>query len=237
MDWLQHKLRRGCAIQNAFRCHRSAIRWQAMRSAYRDAGVLRWQVPRPLRHVVVDGVEHVQQELRHRHAEPQPQRRDARRARWLRVPAARGAALLRDRRVPCALRHVVVVGVEHVQQELRHRHAEPQPQRRDARRARWLRVPAARGAALVRDRRVPCGLRAVAVVRVERMLEDVRRWRTDQESHRGHCCAGRRQGMRRAQCSSSLHRWQVPCALRRVELEQLVYVHKNLRCGHAESLA
>ena len=131
-------------------------------------------------------VEHVQHELRHGQPEQEPLYYYGRKLRRQSLRRAERCADLLRRSLPCALRHVSLECMVTVHALVRQRRTESQPQRRDARCAWWLRVPAARGATRVRDRGLPRGLRAQRVVRVEHVQHELWYWCADQDSHH-HC--------------------------------------------------
>ena len=108
-----------------------------------SSGVAKLQcrcVPRELRRCNVEHVECVHGYVRYWRTEPQPSCRLWGTFWWKVLPAVVGRAGVQQRCLSSALRRLGLGRVDYLHQNVRHRRAVPQPQRRDACRTRRIRV-------------------------------------------------------------------------------------------------
>ena len=129
------------------------------------------------------------------------------------------------------------MGLEFLHKDVWDRCSEPEPHRTHTPGIRRQRMPQPQCGTAMRGCAVPYRLRRGALERLEHMHHHLRRRHAEPQPRRRDPTPLRRQGLRRAHAGAGVLRWTLPYPLRRVELDELVHVHKELRHGHAEPLA
>ena len=121
------------------------------------------------------------------------------------------------------------MGLEFLHKDVWDRCSEPEPHRTHTPGIRRQRMPQPQCDTAMQGCAVPYRLRRSALERLEHMHHHLRRRHAEPQPRRRDPTPLRRQGLRRAHAGSGVLRRTLPYPLRRVELDELVHVHEELR--------